>query len=70
VSQGHLAKARPQRIGGNVSHDDRSTPKGCRAARADGRPNFHAVNGLVICVRQARGGTVAKALGVLIELQD
>lgn len=68
--QGNLAKARPQRIGRNVSHNDGPTPKGRCAARANGGPNLDAVNGLVIGSRQAWSGPVTKALALLIELQD
>ena len=60
----------PKRILGNVRDDYGLATEGGRTAGSNGRADCSAVNGVVVGLRQARGGPVQKMLSLFVEHQD
>ena len=70
VVKGEVAVISPERIVGDVRHDDLASCEGRGPAGAGGRADSHAIDRLDIRLREAGRGAMAQVKSLMIEEQN
>ena len=70
VAKGKVAVISPQRIARDIRHDHLASHEGRSPAGAGGRANSHAIDRMVIRLREAGRGAMAQVQSVRIEEQN